>query len=76
MALKKKADIVRQPDHYTAGGIETIDFIAAKLSPEEYRGYLRGNCIKYLSRAALKNGVEDYKKAQVYLEWLIEASEA
>lgn len=75
MATKKKGDIVRQPDHYTSGGIETIDFIAAKLSPEEYRGYLRGNCIKYLSRAALKGGVEDYKKAQVYLGWLIEASE-
>ena len=75
MATKKKSDIVRRPDHYTAGGIETIDYIKAKMSPEAYMGYLRGNCLKYLSRAELKNGVEDYRKAAVYLGWLIEAAD-
>ena len=66
---------ITAPPHYLTGGIETIDFIRAKLSPEEFRGYCKGNVIKYLSRAEHKGGVDDYKKAQVYLRWLIEASE-
>lgn len=55
-------DMVNHPPHYTAGGIETIDFIEAKKL-----GYLLGNVIKYVSRAAHKGGVEDLKKAQWYL---------
>lgn len=63
---------VQHPDHYTAGGIETIDYLRAKLTPEELRGFLRGNCLKYLSRAGLKGAaVEDYKKARWYLDALI-----
>jgi len=34
--------------------------------------YLEGNVIRYVSRWRNKNGVEDLKKAQVYLGWLIE----
>ncbi len=70
------ADNINAPAHYTAGGIETIDYIRAKLTPEQYKGYCLGNLLKYLSRARLKNGVEDYKKAQVYLQWLVAAEEA
>lgn len=59
--------------HYTVGSIETIDFIKAKLSKEEYIGYLRGNVLKYLSRANYKDSAdEDYDKAKVYLNWLIQ----
>lgn len=62
---------VNSPDHYTAGGIEVIDYLKAKLTPEEYRGFLRGNAIKYLSRAGLKGPSHiDYKKAVWYLEQL------
>lgn len=65
-------DIVKNPSHYTAGGIETIDYIAAKLGKDALAGYLVGNCIKYVSRAGLKDdALQDYKKAQVYLGWLI-----
>ena len=39
------------PDHYKVGGIETIDYLQAKLSPEEFAGYCRGNALKYMSRA-------------------------
>lgn len=70
-----KVDNVTAPAHYTAGGIETIDYIRAKLTPEQLKGYYVGNLLKYLSRARLKNGVEDYKKAQVYLQWLINAED-
>jgi len=54
-----KADMVNHPPHYTAGGIETIDDIQAKLTPEEFRGYLRGNILKYSSRAGLKGDADE-----------------
>jgi hypothetical protein len=59
------------PDHYKVGGIETIAYLEAKLSPEEYRGYLRGNALKYLSRAGHKDdAVQEISKAIWYLERL------
>ncbi len=68
-----KEDMVNQPPHYTHGGIETIDYMKAKLTPEAFVGFLQGNCIKYLSRATHKGSpVEDFKKAQWYLNKLIE----
>ena len=36
--------------------------------PERYKGYLRGNVIKYLSRYPKKDGLKDLKKANVYLD--------
>ena len=37
-----------------------------------YDYYLQGNIVKYLWRYRYKNGVEDLKKAQWYLNKLIE----
>lgn len=48
-------DMVNSPEHYKVGGIEVIDFIKAKLTPEEFRGYLKGNVLKYTSRAGHKD---------------------
>jgi len=57
-------DMVNQPPHYTAGGIETIDYIEAK-----GLNYHLGNVVKYVSRAGLKGStLEDLKKAKWYLE--------
>ena len=57
-------DPVNHPAHYTAGGIETIDFIEAK-----QLNYHLGNVVKYVSRAGKKNELlEDLKKARWYLE--------
>jgi hypothetical protein len=53
-----KADLVNHPPHYKAGGIETIDFIQAKLTREEYIGYLKGSALKYASRIG-KKGAPD-----------------
>lgn len=64
-------DNVSHPSHYTAGGIECIQAIKASMSPEEYQGYLKGNALKYLWRFRHKNGVEDLRKAQIYLGWLL-----
>ena len=67
------SDMVNSPDHYTSGGIETIDFIEAKLTGYGFRAYLRGNIIKYISRAGSKGDrLEDLEKAQWYLNKLIE----
>lgn len=67
---------IYSPDHYTAGGIETIDYMRAKMSQEEFKGYCKGNILKYMSRSGLKGKeLEDLKKARLYLDWLIEALE-
>ncbi len=64
-------DNVSHPSHYTAGGIECIQAIKASMSPEEYQGYLKGNALKYLWRFRHKNGLEDLRKAQIYVGWLV-----
>jgi hypothetical protein len=60
------------PSHYTNGGIETIDFMKAKLTPEEYRGYLRGSALKYLSRLGNKDASkQEASKAQWNINRLV-----
>lgn len=65
-------DLVNNPAHYTAGGVETIDYLKAKMTKEQFRGFLIGNVLKYVSRYPHKNGVEDLKKADWYLNKLIQ----
>lgn len=66
------SDPVNHPDHYTTGGIETIDYMEAKLSSEEFRGYCRGSILKYVSRAGLKDDtLSDLRKAEWYIRRLI-----
>jgi hypothetical protein len=68
----KKEDNINHPKHYCEGGIETIDFIKAKMTKEEFRGYLKGNILKYVSRANFKGkAVEDFKKAKWYMDYLV-----
>ena len=62
------------PIHYKTGGIEVFDFMKAKLTSEELSGFCKGNIIKYITRANHKNGIEDLKKAQWYLDKLITTS--
>lgn len=54
------------PAHYQKT-IEPWDAMEAWLTHEQFKGYLRGNCIKYLARCEDKGGVDDLKKAQHYL---------
>lgn len=63
-----------RPDHYKTGGMETIKILKAKMTNEEYKGFLKGNIIKYLTRADHKNGAEDYKKAQWYMNELVKVT--
>jgi len=55
--------------HYATKAIQPWDFIIAN-----NLGYLEGNIVKYVSRWKDKGGVEDLKKAQHYLQKLIEVS--
>ena len=69
-------DVVNHPSHYTDGGIECIDAIEAALTAEEFRGYCKGNNLKYTWRERHKGGTESLKKAQWYLDRLIQLDEA
>lgn len=68
-------DAVNHPFHYTDKEIEVIEYIEDTLLPMEFTGYCMGNVIKYVSRWRLKGGVEDLKKAAVYLDWAVQAAE-
>lgn len=73
MGRIKKVVSSKNPSYYTKGGIELLHFWKAKLSFEEFKGFCKGNIIKYLIRADDKNGLEDYLKAQDYLNFLVGA---
>ena len=67
-----KEDVVNRPHHYNSGNIECIDAIKESMEPEQFLGYLKGNCLKYLWRYEYKGKpVEDLRKARWYLERLI-----
>lgn len=65
-------DVVSKPKHYMlfGGEKEVIDLIRDRLSPEELRGYLKGNMIKYLMRAGKKSDgeLQDLSKLGQYVE--------
>lgn len=64
------AESVNHPSHYNQSHIECIDAIQAALTDEEYRGFCKGNIIKYVWREKHKGGAESLEKAQWYLELL------
>ena len=70
---KTKSDPVNSPTHYQTGLIETIDSIKNILGHEKFQAYCIGNVIKYLSRYREKNGLEDLKKAETYISFIIKS---
>ena len=64
-------DNVNHPSHYTQGEVECIEAIMSSMGTVAYKGYLKGNILKYLWRYENKNGLEDLKKARFYLDRLI-----
>jgi hypothetical protein len=61
--------------HYRASELQPWHVMEAWMSREAFTGFLHGNVIKYVSRFRNKGGVQDLKKAQHYLEKLIEVME-
>ena len=68
---QQEEDMVGAPKHYNSGNIECIDAIEESMSSHAFKGYLKGNCLKYLWRYDYKGKqVEDLQKAGWYLNRL------
>lgn len=68
-------DEVHNPDHYKLDGlnIEAVDVIKAVLTDEEFKGWCKGNALKYFMRAGKKDKnkeKQDFAKAGVFISWL------
>lgn len=73
---KLGSDLVNSPEHYNYGKIECIEAIEESMIPEAFKGYLKGNTMKYLWRYERKGKpLEDLKKARWYLDRLIQKEE-
>lgn len=69
-------DLVNSPVHYNYGKVECIEAIEESMTPEAFKGYLKGNTMKYLWRYERKGKpLEDLKKARWYLDRLIQNKE-
>lgn len=61
--------------YYDQGGIETMAIIKAKLTPEQFKGFLLGNVIKYACRLNWKGQSDrDLEKIAVYSNEMKKAS--
>ncbi|UXR66984.1 DUF3310 domain-containing protein [Staphylococcus pasteuri] len=67
----------RTPEHYKGSdGIDVIEFLYQQLSFEEFKGYMKGNMVKYPVRSSRKGSEkEDIKKAYDYAGRLLEKME-
>ena len=76
---EKKYDNVNNPKHYQLGDlpVQSFDVImeVAGQIPDSRVAICIKDTLKYLIRAEKKNGLEDYKKAQWYLNKAIEYME-
>ena len=68
---KNEHDLVNHPSHYETGKFECIEVMEEALGRDVVKGFCIGNAFKYLYRAKRKNGLEDLKKAQWYLNRVI-----
>jgi hypothetical protein len=66
---------MESPPHYKNQKIQPIQYLNVSMPEQQFIGFLRGNVIKYVSRYDKKNGLDDLKKARIYLDWLIEFTE-
>lgn len=67
-----KPDAVNHPSHYNRYSREVIESIKGLCTPEEFRGYLKGNIIKYSARYSGKDGLQDIDKLAKYTQFLKE----
>lgn len=60
------------PQHYKVfPDAQALDIIKASLTEEEFKGFLKGNFLKYRLRAGYKGDIqEDIQKSHVYRDWL------
>jgi hypothetical protein len=66
-------DIQEGGDHYKKlGAYQPWEVLRRWLTPEEFRGYMKGTAIAYLAREQDKGGTLDIKKAGHTLQGLVE----
>ena len=65
-------DKVNHPSHYNRYSREVIESIKGLCTPDEFRGYLKGNIIKYSARYSGKDGIQDIDKLAKYNQFLKE----
>ncbi len=68
-------DAVNHPKHYETGKFECIEVMLETQGAEAVKNFCLCNAFKYLYRTQRKNGIEDIKKAQWYLQKYLELSE-
>lgn len=61
---------------YSNMEIQPMTAMQSWMPKEQYKGFVRGNVIKYVARYEVKGGVEDLKKAKDYLYELIKLEES
>lgn len=59
----------RKVGHYNQGAVSCIEAIRAALTDEEFRGFCKGNALKYIWRERQKDGEGSMSKAEDYLRW-------
>lgn len=70
-------DSINKPSHYHAGGIDVIGFSELQFDAAELKGFYRINALKYITRYEKKGTpVEDLRKAQFYIDKLLELEES
>lgn len=70
----KADDLQVGGDHYKNMGVQPWKAMESWFTPAEFRGFLKGNAIKYLARCNSKGGIEDVQKALHYIAKLVEVS--
>jgi hypothetical protein len=72
MEIQTLNKTVYKPDHYEgSNNIDCLQAIEAQLSEEEYKGFLKGNIVKYIWREKSKGQKESLEKARFYLNTLL-----
>ena len=69
-AHRAAQDNVYNPQHYKQGKVECIEAIQSALTEEEFRGYCKGNAMKYIWRERHKGSDESLQKAAWYLDYM------
>lgn len=67
-----KYDVVNHPSHYETGKFECIDVMQEVFGVDAVKDFCMCNAFKYIYRTKRKNGLEDVKKAQWYIDKFIE----
>ena len=72
--VKQGIDVVNHPGHYETGKFECIEVMQEVMGVDAVKDFCICNVFKYVYRHKNKNGLEDLKKAQWYLNKYLELS--